>query len=245
MCRRCRASGSRASSFSSSQLPTPTDLKAVYGPVGTQPYYSSQQSYSHDRYPNGSYYAGGATSGRYSYEHQSDIRSSGMPPQSYTHAPRTPGVTFAHYQPQQGGFSTSRPSYSIQEPVPITQQTRYPQSTSPVTGVSQYPGSFQVTWISLVPKITFLTYLKTHPSPNVQVQPQHRWQPSSYSRGDASYSMNAVVPPSPYTTQQQPYYPGTSSSSPSVPFSQMHGTNHQSVSQYSGYPHAAPYQQSR
>lgn len=228
MCKRCRASGSRASSFSSSQLPTPTDLKAVYGPVGTQPYYSSQQSYSHDRYPNGSYYTGGATSGRYSYEHQSDIRSSGMPPQSYTHAPRTPGVTFAHYQPQQGGFSTSRPSYSIQEPVPLTQQTRYPQSTSPVTGVSQYPGSFQ-----------------THPSPHVQVQPQHRWQPSSYSRGDASYSMNAVVPPSPYTSQQQPYYPGTSSSSPSVPFSQMHGTNHQSVSQYSGYPHAAPYQQSR
>ncbi|KAG2036286.1 hypothetical protein BDR03DRAFT_866433 [Suillus americanus] len=216
ICRRCRVSGSRASSFSSSQLPTPTDLKAVYGSVGTQPYYSSQQSYSHDRYPNGSYYAGGATSGRYSYEHQSDIRSSGMPSQSYTQAPRTSGVTFAHYQPQQGGFSTSRPSYSVQEPVPITQQTRYPQSTSPVTGVSQYPGSFQ-----------------------------HRWQPSSYSRSDASYNMNAVVPPSPYTSQQQPYYPGASSSSPSVPFSQMHGTNHQSVPQYPGYQHAAPYQQSR
>ncbi|KAG1883514.1 hypothetical protein F4604DRAFT_296046 [Suillus subluteus] len=228
VCRRCRVSGSRASSFSSSQLPTPTDLKAVYGSVGTQPYYSSQQSYSHDRYPNGSYYAGGATSGRYSYEHQSDIRSSGMPSQSYAQAPRTSGVTFAHYQPQQGGFSTSRPSYSIQEPVPITQQTRYPQSTSPVTGVSQYPGPFQA-----------------HPSTHIQVQPQHRWQPSSYSRSDTSYSMNAVVPPSPYTSQQQPYYPGTSSSSPSVPFSQMHGTNHQSVPQYSGYQHAAPYQQSR
>lgn len=228
ICRRCRVSGSRASSFSSSQLPTPTDLKAVYGSVGTQPYYSSQQSYSHDRYPNGSYYAGGATSGRYSYEHQSDIRSSGMPSQSYTQAPRTSGVTFAHYQPQQGGFSTSRPSYSVQEPVPITQQTRYPQSTSPVTGVSQYPGSFQ-----------------THPSTHIQVQPQHRWQPSSYSRSDASYNMNAVVPPSPYTSQQQPYYPGASSSSPSVPFSQMHGTNHQSVPQYPGYQHAAPYQQSR
>ncbi|KAG1882064.1 hypothetical protein F4604DRAFT_1921760 [Suillus subluteus] len=228
VCRRCRVSGSRASSFSSSQLPTPTDLKAVYGSVGTQPYYSSQQSYSHDRYPNGSYYAGGATSGRYSYEHQSDIRSSGMPSQSYAQAPRTSGVTFAHYQPQQGGFSTSRPSYSIQEPVPITQQTRYPQSTSPVTGVSQYPGPFQA-----------------HPSTHIQVQPQHRWQPSSYSRSDTSYSMNAIVPPSPYTSQQQPYYPGTSSSSPSVPFSQMHGTNHQSVPQYSGYQHAAPYQQSR
>lgn len=227
ICRRCRVSGSRASSFSSSQLPTPTDLKAVYGSVGTQPYYSSQQSYSHDRYPNGSYYAGGATSGRYSYEHQSDIRSSAMPSQSYTQAPRTSGVTFAHYQPQQGGFSTSRPSYSIQEPVPITQQTRYPQSTSPVAGVSQYPGSFQ-----------------THPSPHIQAQPQHRWQPSSYSRSDAAYSMNAVVPPSPYTSHQQPYFPGTSSS-PTVPFSQMHGTNHQSVPQYSGYQHAAPYQQSR
>jgi hypothetical protein len=228
ICRRCRVSGSRASSFSSSQLPTPTDLKAVYGSVGTQPYYSNQQSYSHDRYPNGGYYAGGTTSGRYSYEHQSDIRSSGMPSQSYTQTSRTPGVTFAHYQPQQGGFSTSRPSYSIQEPVPITQQTRYPQSTSPVTGVSQYPGSFQ-----------------THPSTHIQVQPQHRWQPPSYSRSDASYSMNAVIPPSPYTSQQQPYYPGSSSSSPSVPFSQMHGTNHQSVPQYSGYQHAAPYQQSR
>ncbi|KAG1821960.1 uncharacterized protein BJ212DRAFT_1334762 [Suillus subaureus] len=219
ICRRCRVSGSRASSFSSGQLPTPTDLKAVY---------CSQQSYSHDRYPNGGYYAGGATSGRYSYEHQSDIRSSGVSSQSYTQAPRTPGVTFAHYQPQQGGFSTSRPSYSIQEPAPITQQVRYSQSTSPVTGVSQYPGPFQ-----------------THPSSHIQVQPQHRWQPSSYSRSDASYSMNAVVPPSPYTSQQQPYYPGTSSSSPSVPFSQMHGTNHQSVPQYSGYQHAAPYQQSR
>lgn len=227
ICRRCRVSGSRASSFSSSQLPTPTDLKPVYGSVGTQPYYSSQQSYSHDRYPNGSYYTSGATSGRYSYEHQSDIRSSGVPSQSYTQAPRAPSVTFAHYQPQQGGFSTSRPSYSIQEPVPITQQTRYPQSTFPVTGVSQYPGSFQ-----------------THPS-HIQVQPQHRWQPSSYSRSDASYSMNAVVPPSSYTSQQQPYYPGTSSSNPSVPFSQMHGTNHQSVPQYSGYQHTAPYQQSR
>lgn len=228
ICRRCHASGSRSSSFSNSQLPTPTDLKAVYGSVGTQPYYSSQQSYSHSRYPNGSYYAGGAPSGRYSYEHQSDIRSSGVPSQSYTQAPRTPGVTFAHYQPQQGGFSTSRPSYSIQEPVPVAQQTRYPQSTSPVTGVSQYPGSLQ-----------------THSSPHVQVQPQHRWQPSSYSRSDASYSMSAAVPPSPYTSQQQPYYPGTSSSSTSAPFSQMHGANHQSVPQYSGYQHTAPYQQSR
>ncbi|KAG0708112.1 hypothetical protein DFH29DRAFT_1047975 [Suillus ampliporus] len=232
ICKRCRVPGSRASSFSSSsQLPTPTDLKAVYGAVGAQPYYNSQPSYSHDRYPNGSYYAGGAPSGRYSYEHQSDIRSSGMPSQPYTQAPRTSGVTFAHYQPQQGGFSTSRPSYSVQEPVPITQQTRYSQSTSPVqvTGVSQYPGSFQ-----------------PHPSPHVQVQPQqHRWQPSSYSRSDASYSMNAVLPPSPYTSQQQPYYPGTSAATTSVPFSQMHGTNHQSMSQYSGYQHAAPYQQSR
>ncbi|KAG1717855.1 uncharacterized protein EDB91DRAFT_1188088 [Suillus paluster] len=214
ICKRCRVSGSRASSFSSgSQLPTPTDLKAAYGSVGTQPYYSNQSGYSHDRYPNGSYYSGGAPSGRYSYDHQSDVRSSGMPSQSYTQAPRTSGgVTFAHYQPQQGGFSTSRPSYSVQEPVPLTQQTRYSQSTSPVpvSGVGQYPGPFQ---------------------------------PSSYSRNEY---MNAVLPPPPYvSSQQQPYYPGTPTTSNSVPYSQMHSTNHQSMSQYSGYQHTAPYQQSR
>lgn len=151
ICKRCRTSGSRGSSFNSSQLPTPTNLKATYGSVGSQPHYSNQSSYSHDHYPNGSYYAGGAPIGRYSYELQSDIRSSGIPSQvsqSHPQAPRTPGVTFAHYQPQQGGFSTTRPSYSIQEAVPIS--SHYPQSASPlVTGVNQYPGSFEVILIAL------------------------------------------------------------------------------------------------
>jgi hypothetical protein len=154
ICKRCHMSGSKSSSFNSNQLPTPTDLKAAYGPVGSQPYYSNQPSYSRDHYPNGSYYAGGAPSVRYSYEHQSDIRSSGISSQisqSLSQAPRTSGVTFAHYQPQQGGFSTSRPSYSVQEPVPMSQQIRYPQSISPLpfTGVNQQSGSFEVILIRL------------------------------------------------------------------------------------------------
>jgi len=142
ICKRCRMSGSRGSSFNSSQLPTQTSLKAVHSSVGPQPYYN-QPSYSHDHYP--SCYAGGAPSGRYSYEHQSDIRSSGSS-QRYSQAPRTPGVTFAHYQPQQGGFSTSRPSYSIQEPSLISHQTPYPTSSLPIAGVSQNLGSLEVTF---------------------------------------------------------------------------------------------------
>ncbi|OJA10917.1 hypothetical protein AZE42_08233 [Rhizopogon vesiculosus] len=232
ICKRCCTSGSRGSSFNSSQLPTPTDVKAVYGPAGSQPYYSNQPSYSHDHYPNGSYYAGSAPSGKYSYEHHSDIRSSGMPSQvsqTYSQSPRASGVTFAHYQPQQGGFSTSRPSYSIQEPVPISQQTRYPQSTSPllVTGVNQYPGS-----------------LETHPSPHIQLQPQDQWQPTRYPRNDTSYSMNTVPPPSPYGSQQQQHYPSTPAGTSAL-FSQIHNANHQSMPQYSAYQHATPYQQSR
>ncbi|EIW84183.1 hypothetical protein CONPUDRAFT_163372 [Coniophora puteana RWD-64-598 SS2] len=53
-----------------------------------------------------------------------------------------PGVTFAHYQPQQGGFSTSRPSYAAQDPNHA--QPYYPQTQGP-SRPTQYP-SYTEKW---------------------------------------------------------------------------------------------------
>ncbi|KIK94218.1 hypothetical protein PAXRUDRAFT_143337 [Paxillus rubicundulus Ve08.2h10] len=144
ICQQCRLRKSRGSSSSSSAGLLPAGVNNTRGIVsGTQSYYGQPESYPRV-HPNNDYYPDTLPSGRYPYEPQSDVRTSAplLSSQSYLSQSRPGGVTFAHYQPQQGGFSTSRPTYSVEDGTQ-PQQTRYSHSIPPhlVPGTGVIPHS--------------------------------------------------------------------------------------------------------
>lgn len=108
-------------------------------PTGTPPLYNYPRNYV-----NGHPYQAAALNGRYTYENQSETQSPSLhPSQLYSQQPRSSNVTFAHYQPQGGSFTASRPAYSA---VNVPPQGQY----TPVqgAGIPLYRPSFQV-WCSL------------------------------------------------------------------------------------------------
>ncbi|KAH7884569.1 hypothetical protein F5I97DRAFT_1929415 [Phlebopus sp. FC_14] len=235
ICKHCRLKGSRASSSSS-----PAELisagasstRASTCIPGTQSYYGHPTNYSRNLASNGHYQE--PPNERYSsYEHQPDLRTSLPPHPSHAHSysQSLPGntngnVTFAHYQPQQGGFSTTRPTYAVAERAQL-QQARYSQSMSshPVqaTGVTAYPSSFH-------------TLPTTHG--------QLRQDSPMYSRADHPHGVNGV---SNHRAQAiEPYYNGHLSDwIPHLQYSQVRASNNQATVQHSGYQHPASYQHSR
>ncbi|KAF9223586.1 hypothetical protein BS17DRAFT_780857 [Gyrodon lividus] len=231
VCQSCRLRKSRDSSSSSSAGILPVGVNNTKGYVsGTQPYYG--QSEHHPRnYPNNSYYQDTPPTGRYPYEPQSDVRPSAPlhSSQSYLSQSRSGGVTFAHYQPQQGGFSTSRPTYSVQDGTQ-PQQARYSHSISP------HP----VPAIGATPHSSFHSHSLAHAPP---AHAHEQWQPSSsYPR--ASNATNGT--PALLTQGVEPYYIGhTNNGVAHMQYSQVRTANSQTMGQYSGFQQATPYQQSK
>lgn len=159
ICRQCRlknSSPSHAAFLSlgaNGQRGQVPDAQAFYGPPS-----------NHSRnYPNGGYYQSSPFNARYPRDYP-DIQTtaSSHSSHSYTSQTRTTGVTFAHYQPQQGGFSTSRPTYSVQDVNPpqhaqhiITPHT--PHTVTP-TSTAPYPSTFHVSDPSLFHEHTSYVY---------------------------------------------------------------------------------------
>lgn len=142
ICRRCRliSSESPSSSFLSSGVSSQRG-QASSAQVPYVPPSNNLRSYLNSGYPQDS-----SSNANYPCDH-AGLRTTIPSPSthSYTSQTRSTGVTFAHYQPQQGGFSTSRPTYSLQDVNP-SQHTRYtitPQ-TVPATGITPYPSSTHV-----------------------------------------------------------------------------------------------------
>lgn len=145
ICRQCRLLTSKSPSPShpasylslgvNSKRGQASDARAFYGPP-------SNHSRSN---PNGNYYQNPPSDARYPHDHPDITAVSSPPSHSYTSQTRSTGVTFAHYQPQQGGFSTSRPTYSVQD-VNSPQHSRYTITphTAPTTGIAPYPSTFHV-----------------------------------------------------------------------------------------------------
>ncbi|KAL4066791.1 hypothetical protein J3A83DRAFT_4259622 [Scleroderma citrinum] len=139
ICQQCQLRTMKASPANNQQNIAPEPRGTTYTP-GSQPYYNYSRNYI-----NGRYYQAAAPSGRYTYENQTEMRSSPLhPSQLYPHQPRSSNVTFSHYQPQGSSFSPSRPTYSVAH---ATQQSQYSHHTpQPVqgTGIHPYRPSFQV-----------------------------------------------------------------------------------------------------
>lgn len=144
ICRRCRLIGSKSSSPSNhAGLPSFGVNKRGQAP-GAQPYYVSPSNHL------GSYSTGGyqdsSSDARYPCDH-SNLQTTASSTQSYPSQTRSTGVTFAHYQPQQGGFSTSRPTYSVQGVSP--QHSRYTITPHPVSpGATPYTSTIHVSFLS-------------------------------------------------------------------------------------------------
>jgi len=217
ICRQCRLITSKSSSLGSSTNFIAHGVNGKRVPASsTQGYYG--QTSNHPRsHPNSDYYQNSPSNTRYPYE------TAASSPSSRSHTPLAPsaGVTFAHYQPQQGGFSTSRPTYSVQDPNP-SQHTRYtiaPHGVS-ATGLTPYPSTFQ-----------------TQPVAQSSTHVHEQWP--SYPRTTNSYPVNGG---SPLRAQGvQSYYNGHAHAS----YSQMRGpTNPTVLRQYAGLQHVPSYQHS-
>ncbi|KAH7919365.1 hypothetical protein BV22DRAFT_1023125 [Leucogyrophana mollusca] len=235
VCQRCRPTQSGPQSNGGPPV-IPLQFSPVnqkpppYNGVLSQPYHTNPQS-SSQGYGN-VYYNQAANNGRYSYEHQSsDLRTSVAPPhpsQSHGQQPHSP-VTFAHYQPQQGGFSTSRPTYAAQESVRLPlQQFSHAPSPQPSQGpeMAQYTAPFQVTFHPTIPQSA-----------------HDKWSnPAAYPRNDSPYTMNGN-PSAPQSYAQNPYYATHPSVAPHVQNSHLRGSG-QHMGQYPSYQYNA-YQHTR
>ena len=149
ICRQCRLIIPKSSSPSHSPSFLSLGVNGKRGQVSsTQAFYGPP---NHPRsYPNSGYYQNSPSIARYPHD-QPDIQAtvSSPPSHSYTSQTRPTGVTFAHYQPQQGGFSTSRPTYAVQD-ANSPQHARYTITPHPVsaTGIAPYPSTFHVSLLS-------------------------------------------------------------------------------------------------
>ncbi|KAH7912308.1 hypothetical protein BJ138DRAFT_1148631 [Hygrophoropsis aurantiaca] len=225
ICQRCRLAQSMSHTnghhTSSLQLlPVDQRTQSHHSSMPSSYHSNAQPPVAHDH--GGNYLNQTSTTARHNYEHQaSGLRTSAAPsqPSSHTHEHAHSSVTFAHYQPQQGGFSTSRPTYSFQEPVRLPVQQQYMHTVSPhasqASGMNQYPASSQS-----LPSST-----------------HDKWSNgASYPRNDMSYSINGHVNPHSYT-QISPYYGTHPSVPPPAQNPHLRG-GHPPMGQYS-YPHHA------
>lgn len=142
VCQRCQPKGSTASPSNRDALyhqSATVDGRATSYTTGTQPYYPYPRNYV-----NGGYYPPATLSGRYTYENQSETRStpSNAPQHCHQH-PRSANVTFAHYQPQGGSFSTSRPTYSVSETIQHHQYSHHSLPSVQSPGLRPYSPSLQ------------------------------------------------------------------------------------------------------
>jgi hypothetical protein len=224
ICRQCRlitpksSSPSHLPSFLSlgvdSKRGQASSTQAFYGPPSNHP----------RSYPNGGYYQNSPSIARYPHD-QPDVQTTFSSPSShsYTSQTRSTGVTFAHYQPQQGGFSTSRPTYAVQNGTSPqhAQYTITPPHTVSATGIAPYPS-------------TFHTQAMTH-SPT---RSHEQWFPSSsYPRSTNSYPTNGGPPL--HAQGAQPYYNGHAHTS----YSHMRETTNPAMpGQYAGFQHVPSYQ---
>lgn len=146
ICRQCRLITSKSSSLDNSTSLLSPGVNSKRGQASSTQAYYGQPSNHPRSYPNSGYYQHSSPNARYPYDHP-DAQTTVPSPSSLTHTSQTrpTGVTFAHYQPQQGGFSTSRPTYSVQDGN-TPQHARYaitPHTTS-ATGIASYPSTFHV-----------------------------------------------------------------------------------------------------
>lgn len=187
VCQRCQLKDSKTSPPNHGALYHPSatmDRRTTDYTTGTQPYYPYPRNYL-----NGGYYPPAALSGRYTYENQSEIRSSPLRAPQYCHQqPRSANVTFAHYQPQGGSFSTSRPTYSVSETTQHNQYSHHPPYSAQSPGIRPYPPSSQAQ--------------STVPMPLMHSPGQ--WQPVSYPHNDSPHATTAAPPH--HTNGTQPYY---------------------------------------
>ncbi|KAG8213169.1 hypothetical protein J3R82DRAFT_11580 [Butyriboletus roseoflavus] len=226
ICRQCHLITPKSSSLGNSASLLSLGVNSKRGQASSTQTYYGQPSNHPRSYPNSGYYQNSPPNARYPYDHP-DVQTAIPSPSShsYTSQTRPSGVTFAHYQPQQGGFSTSRPTYSVQDGNP-SQHARYtiaPHTTS-ATGIASYPS-------------TFHTQAITHPPAHVHEQ----WLPSSsYPRTTNSHPLNGG--PLLHSQGIQPYYNGHAHPS----HSQMRGTTNSTVlGQYAGLQHVPSYQHSK
>lgn len=145
-CRQCRLITSKSSSPSDSASLLSLGVNSKRGQAASTRAYYGQPSNHPRSYPNSGYHQNSPSNARYPYDHPDVLTPVSSPsPHLYTSQTRPTGVTFAHYQPHQGGFSTSRPTYSVQDGNP-PQHARYtvtPHTTS-ATGIAPYPSTFHV-----------------------------------------------------------------------------------------------------
>ncbi|KAN0093108.1 hypothetical protein V8E55_003892 [Tylopilus felleus] len=213
ICRQCHSMTSKSSSSGH-----PASFLSLGMNSKTEQVHGSQVFYDPPRnYPNSVYYQNSPSNARYPHDHP-DIQTA-VSSHSYTPQPRPTGVTFAHYQPQQGGFSTSRPTYSLQD-INSPQHARYtitPHTVSS-TGVAPYPSTF-----------------------HTQATSHEHWSPSStFPRTTNSYPMNGGPPP--HAQGVQPYYNGHAHPS----YSHLRGaTNPTVLGHYTGLQHVPQYQHSK
>ncbi|KAI5998817.1 hypothetical protein EDD15DRAFT_2242005 [Pisolithus albus] len=220
VCQRCQLKGSTASPLNRDALyhqSATVDRRTTSYTTGTQPYYPYPRNYV-----NGGYYPPAALSGRYTYENQSETRSA--PPVACHQQARSANVTFAHYQPQGGSFSTSRPTYSVSETIQHHQYSHpsLPPVQSP--GVQPYSPSLQAQSAAPMPLMH---------SPG-------QWRPVSYPRNDSVHAPTATPPY--HTNGTQPHYSGqVLDNNVQVQYSQMRDSSR--VPGYGGVPqHARSYQ---
>lgn len=245
ICRQCRLITSKSSSPTNSASLLSPGVSSKRGQASSTQAYYRQPSNHPKSYPTSGYHQNPPSDARYPYDHP-DVQTTVPSPSSHSYISQTrpTGVTFAHYQPQQGVFSTSRPTYSVQDGSP-PQQARYtvtPHTTS-VTGIAPYPSTFHVSVHQRFIDI-HLTFLRpqpqaiTHPPAHVHEQ----WLPasSSYPRTTNSHPINGG--PSLHPQGVQPYYNGHAHAS----YSHMRGTTNPSVlGQYAGLQHVPSYQHSK
>ncbi|KAG9315126.1 hypothetical protein JVU11DRAFT_4249 [Chiua virens] len=223
LCRQCLANSKNLSSSSSADLLS-LGINNKKIQASSSAAHSTQPSIHPRSYSNDSYYQDSQSNAKYSRNHP-DLQTT-IPPSSHSYTPQasSAGATFAHYQPQHGGFSTSRPTYTLQDVSSSPQHARYSITPHPVsaTGITPYPSTFQ-------------TQAITHSSAHVHEQ----WHSSSYPRTTNSYPINGAQ--SLHSQGGQPYYNGHVHTS----YSHMRGTSSPTpLGRYAGLQHVPSYQHS-
>lgn len=197
ICRQCRLISSKNSSSNSPASFLSFGVNSKRGQASsTQAYYVPPSNHPRSYSSNG-YHQDASSNARYPCEH-SDLRTTVPSPSpsahSYTSQTRSAGVTFAHYQPQQGGFSTSRPTYSLQDvnPPQHAQYTITPQTVS-ATGITPYPSNIHVrllstfyehtSYVSLSSATNYNSFTRPSPrtmAPFVVVPSHHQFVPNKW-----------------------------------------------------------------
>ena len=142
ICRQCRPISSTALSNGSASFPSFGGNNKRGQASNSLAHYVASSAHLRS-HPSSDYHEDSSSNARYLCN-QSDVQAIVPSPstQSYPSQTRSAGVTFAHYQPQQGGFSTSRPTYSVQDVQPPQRLAIMPHVVS--SGTTTYPSTVQV-----------------------------------------------------------------------------------------------------